>query len=94
MKPDDSDSDEPMIMEEKKPEKPAGSFDSAIEAEIKAARERANTPIEIRIKQFKEMLREKEVNGIRVKLETDLVMPGLNTHEIEHKLAWIRSIHF
>lgn len=35
--------------------------DAAIEAEVKAARERAAVPVEIRMKQFRDMLAEKEV---------------------------------
>lgn len=36
--------------------------DAAIEAEVKAARERAVVPVEIRMKQFRDMLAEKEVS--------------------------------
>ena len=36
--------------------------DPAIEAEMKAARERAEIPIELRLARFKEMLQEKEVS--------------------------------
>lgn len=39
------------------------TIDAAIEAEIRAAKERANVPIEVRVTQFKEMLKEKEVNN-------------------------------
>jgi RNA binding exosome subunit len=35
--------------------------EAAIEAEVKAARERAVIPLEIRMKQFRDMLAEKEV---------------------------------
>ena len=35
--------------------------ESAIEAEVRAARERAVVPLEIRMKQFRDMLQEKEV---------------------------------
>ena len=35
--------------------------EAAIEAEVKAARERAIIPLEIRMKQFRDMLAEKEV---------------------------------
>lgn len=35
--------------------------EAAIEAEVRAARERALVPLDIRVKSFKEMLREKEV---------------------------------
>lgn len=35
--------------------------EAAIEAEVRAARERATVPLEIRMKQFRDMLAEKEV---------------------------------
>ena len=37
--------------------------EAAMEAEVKAARERAIIPLEIRMKQFRDMLCEKEVNA-------------------------------
>lgn len=37
--------------------------DPAIEAELKASKERAMVPLETRVKQFKEMLKEKEVSA-------------------------------
>jgi transcription elongation regulator 1 len=37
--------------------------DPAAEAELKAAKERAMVPLETRVKQFKEMLKEKEVSA-------------------------------
>ena len=40
--------------------------EAAIEAEVKAARERAVIPLEIRMKQFRDMLAEKEVSGGRM----------------------------
>lgn len=36
--------------------------EAAIEAEVRAARERALVPLDIRIKSFKEMLKEKDVS--------------------------------
>lgn len=39
-----------------------GTSEAAIEAEVRAAKERALIPLEQRIKQFKEMLREKDVS--------------------------------
>lgn len=36
--------------------------EAAIEAEVRAARERALVPLDLRVKQFKEMLKEKDVN--------------------------------
>lgn len=38
--------------------------EAAMEAEVKAARERAIIPLEIRMKQFRDMLAEKDVNFI------------------------------
>lgn len=38
--------------------------EAAIEAEVRAARERALVPLETRVKSFKEMLKEKDVNDI------------------------------
>lgn len=35
--------------------------EAAIEAEVRAARERALVPLETRVKQFKDMLKEKDV---------------------------------
>lgn len=34
-----------------------------MEAEVRAAKERALVPLEIRVKSFKEMLKEKDVSG-------------------------------
>lgn len=36
--------------------------EAAIEAEVRAARERALVPLEVRVKSFKEMLKEKDVS--------------------------------
>lgn len=38
--------------------------EAAIEAEVRAARERALVPLETRVKSFKEMLKEKDVSTI------------------------------
>lgn len=47
----------------KQPEKkPDIGKEAAIEAEVRAARERALVPLEIRVKSFKEMLKEKDVS--------------------------------
>ena len=45
----------------KNPKQIDAGKDAAIEAEVKAARERAVIPLEIRMKQFRDMLQEKEV---------------------------------
>jgi len=49
---------EPSILDQKKID--VGK-DAAIEAEVRAARERAVVPRDMRMKQFREMLTEKEV---------------------------------
>jgi hypothetical protein len=38
--------------------------EAAIEAEVRAARERAVVPLEVRVKQFREMLQEKDVSVV------------------------------
>ncbi|KNC24473.1 hypothetical protein FF38_10524 [Lucilia cuprina] len=43
--------------------KKADATEAAIEAEVRAAKERALVPLETRVKQFKEMLREKDVSA-------------------------------
>jgi hypothetical protein len=40
--------------------------EAAIEAEVRAARERAVVPLELRVKQFREMLQEKDVSNLFV----------------------------
>ena len=52
--------------EEKKPID--NSKEAAIEAEVQAARQRAVVPLEIRMKQFRDMLAEKDVSAYFVKL--------------------------
>lgn len=48
----------------KQPDKKADiGKEAAIEAEVRAARERALVPLEIRVKSFKEMLKEKDVSA-------------------------------
>jgi transcription elongation regulator 1 len=47
----------------KNPKQIDAGKDAAIEAEVKAARERAVIPMDIRMKQFKDMLQEKEVSA-------------------------------
>lgn len=61
---------EPEEPEEKK-DGGKGTIDvgkeAAIEAEVQAARQRAVVPLEIRMKQFRDMLAEKEVNVYNAK---------------------------
>ena len=45
------------------PKKIDNSKEAAMEAEVQAARQRAVVPIEIRMKQFRDMLAEKEVSS-------------------------------
>lgn len=40
--------------------------DGAMEAEVRAAKERAMVPLDVRVKSFKEMLKEKEVWKISI----------------------------
>lgn len=48
----------------KQPEKKSDiGKEAAMEAEVRAAKERALVPLEIRVKSFKEMLKEKDVSG-------------------------------
>lgn len=52
----------PVQSTNKQPEKkPDIGKEAAIEAEVRAAKERALVPLEIRVKSFKEMLKEKDV---------------------------------
>ena len=48
-------------MKDEAPKKSDVGKEAAIEAEVRAARERAIVPLEIRMKQFRDMLAEKEV---------------------------------
>ena len=50
-------------MGKKEPRQIDAGKEAAIEAEVKAARERAIVPLEIRMKQFRDMLAEKEVSA-------------------------------
>jgi hypothetical protein len=52
--------------EEKKPID--NSKEAAIEAEVQAARQRAVVPLDIRMKQFRDMLAEKDVSFARIDL--------------------------
>lgn len=56
----------PVKEEEEKEEKKTIDIgkEAAIEAEVRAARERAIVPLETRIKSFRDMLAEKDVNVI------------------------------
>lgn len=51
-----------IYLEIKPAKKSEGTTEAAIEAEVRAAKERALIPLEQRIKQFKDMLREKDVS--------------------------------
>ena len=56
-------------MKDEPPKKIDVGKEAAIEAEVRAARERAIVPLEIRMKQFRDMLAEKEVRaeaGVRI----------------------------
>lgn len=56
------DSDDVIIVSDSRLDKKIDlGKESAIEAEVKAAKERALIPFEVRVKQFRELLSEKEV---------------------------------
>ena len=57
------DDDQPAVADsgDKRKRQIDAGKEAAIEAEVKAARERAVIPLEIRMKQFRDMLAEKEV---------------------------------
>ena len=65
--------DEALQLKREEEKKAAKQIDigkeAAIEAEVKAARERAVVPLEIRMKQFRDMLAEKEVSVILHRLQ-------------------------
>lgn len=48
-------------IEQKKQNNNDVAKEAAIEAEVRAAKERALVPLDVRVKSFKEMLREKDV---------------------------------
>ncbi|GAB6025445.1 hypothetical protein CHUAL_011190 [Chamberlinius hualienensis] len=60
---DDATSDKDKDEGDKKDSKIDAGKDAAIEAEVRAARERAQIPLETRMKQFRDMLAEKEVSA-------------------------------
>ena len=55
--------EEVMIIKDDTQKKVAPGKESAIEAEVKAARERAVVPLEIRMKQFRELLEDKKISA-------------------------------
>lgn len=52
--------------------------EAAIEAEVQAARQRAVVPLEIRMKQFRDMLAEKEVSVGRVCVHTQTLYRSIH----------------
>ena len=55
--------EEVMIIKDDTKKKVAPGKESAIEAEVKAARERAVVPLEVRMKQFRELLEDKQISA-------------------------------
>lgn len=55
--------------------------EAAMEAEVRAARERALVPLENRVKSFTEMLREKDVKTITMLF---FLFYGIDTHAFFH----------
>ena len=70
--------DEKVVKEDKKdgsqPKQIDAGKEAAIEAEVKAARERAIVPLEIRMKQFRDMLAEKEVRVMTPLMQGDVLI--------------------
>lgn len=60
--------------------------DGVAEAEAKAAKERQNVPLEIRVKQFKDMLKEKEVSAFST-WEKELHKIVFDPRYVIHSLA-------
>ena len=59
--------------ESKEESKPIdNSKEAAIEAEVQAARQRAVVPLEIRMKQFRDMLAEKDVSTLNYRISVKL----------------------
>uniref|UniRef100_A0A8C5M177 Transcription elongation regulator 1 n=1 Tax=Leptobrachium leishanense TaxID=445787 RepID=A0A8C5M177_9ANUR len=61
--PDDANDDEPIKAKKRKKDDPETEKETAMEAEIKAARERAIVPLDSRMKQFRDMLLERGVSA-------------------------------
>ena len=55
--------EEVMIIKDDTQKKVAPGKESAIEAEVKAARERAVVPLEIRMSQFRQLLEDKQISA-------------------------------
>ena len=70
--------DEKVVKDDKKdasqPKQIDAGKEAAIEAEVKAARERAIVPLEIRMKQFRDMLAEKEVRVMTPLMQGDVLI--------------------
>ncbi|KAM4037956.1 transcription elongation regulator 1 [Anomaloglossus baeobatrachus] len=60
---DDANDDEPIKAKKRKKEETESDKETAMEAEIKAARERAIVPLDARMKQFRDMLLERGVSA-------------------------------
>lgn len=58
---EEEDEKKPVVIQKKQKGMIDAGKEAAIEAEVRAARERAIIPLETRMKQFREMLQEKEV---------------------------------
>ncbi|XP_063303449.1 transcription elongation regulator 1 isoform X3 [Pelobates fuscus] len=61
--PEDPNDDEPVKAKKRKKDDPESEKETAMEAEIKAARERAIVPLDSRMKQFRDMLLERGVSA-------------------------------
>ncbi|XP_053319619.1 transcription elongation regulator 1 [Spea bombifrons] len=61
--PEDANDDEPIKAKKRKKDDPESEKETAMEAEIKAARERSIVPLDARMKQFRDMLLERGVSA-------------------------------
>lgn len=73
--------------------------EAAIEAEVRAARERAIVPLETRIKSFRDMLAEKDVNRapllcrLLVRIPRCVVLTGLLCLQVSAFSTWEKELH-
>lgn len=83
----------PEVKEETKPPEKKQievGKEAAMEAEVRAARERAIVPLETRIKSFREMLAEKEARHISF---YSVVWPGNNINYCVFLISGVRIQH-
>lgn len=67
--------------------------DSAMEAELRAAKERAVVPLETRITQFREMLSEKEVLLNKILLFDKIIFYTILWFQVSAFSTWEKELH-